>query len=60
MGISTINSPFNENIITIVNRSATNVSGDILGINLSLYQSSPFNLTKIYLLKIPSKNGMPK
>ena len=39
IGISTINSPFNENIITIVNKSAINVKGEIVGMNFLLYHS---------------------
>ena len=36
MGIATINSPFKENITTIVNKSAINVIGEIVGINVLL------------------------
>jgi hypothetical protein len=44
-GISTINSPFKENMTKIVNSKATNVVGKIGGINFSAYQVSPFALT---------------
>ena len=60
IGISTINSPFSENITTIVNNKAIKVMGEILGINTLLYHSSPLSLTKKNLLKIPIRNGMPK
>ena len=60
MGISTINSPFKENITTMVNNKAINVNGDMVGMNFLLYHASPFNFTKINLLKIPKTNGIPK
>ena len=40
-GNLTMNWPFNENITTIVNRSAINVMGLILVMNLVSYHSSP-------------------
>ena len=53
IGILTINSPFNENIITIVNNRATRVIGEMLGINISVYHFSPFILTRtIYLTNL--------
>ena len=60
IGISTISSPFKENINTIVNNNAINVNGEILGINISLYQVSPFNFIRINRVKIPIRNGIPK
>ena len=60
IGISTINSPFKENITTMVKSKAIKVSGEMVGMNLLLYQSSPFNFTKINRLKIPITNGSPK
>ena len=60
IGILTINSPFNENIITIVNNRATRVIGEIVGINISVYHFSPFILTRNNLLNKPNKNGIPK
>jgi hypothetical protein len=44
-GISTINSPFKENLTKIVNSKATNIMGEIAGINFAVCQVSPFALT---------------
>ena len=60
IGISTMSSPFRENITTIVNNKAINVKGEIAGINVLVYQSSPFNFTKTKRDKIPNTNGIPK
>ena len=60
IGISTISAPFNENIITMVNKKAIKVNGEIEGINLFAYQSVPFSFTKIKRLNKPNKNGIPK
>ena len=60
IGISTINSPFSENITTIVNNRAIKVIGEIVGMNFFVYHSSPFNFTKISLLNIPITNGIPR
>ena len=55
-----MSSPFKENINIIVNNNAISVNGEILGINFSLYQVSPFIFTRINRVKIPIKNGIPK
>ena len=60
IGISTISSPFKENITIMVNSNAISVSGEMVGINLLVYQSSPLSFTNIKRDKIPSTNGMPK
>jgi hypothetical protein len=44
-GIPIINSPFKENMTKIINSKATNVVGEIAGINFSDYEVSPFALT---------------
>ena len=45
IGNSTILSPFKLNINTMVNSKAYNVMGDILGTNVLLYHSMPFDFT---------------
>ena len=45
-GISTISSPFKENITAIVNNKAINVMGEMRGKNFSVYQVSPLELIK--------------
>lgn len=44
----------------MVNNKAIKVSGEMLGMNFSVYHFSPLRFTNITLLKIPSKNGNPK
>ena len=58
IGIFTINSPFNENMTTIVNNNAIKVIGEIVGMNFLVYHSSPFAFTNINLLNKPAKKGM--
>ena len=59
-GNSMIISPLRLNIKTIVAKSAISVIGEIKGINFRLYQSIPFDLTNIFLLKKPAAKGIPK
>ena len=44
----------------MVNNKEINVIGEIVGINLVLYHSSPLILTKNSLDIKPAKNGIPK
>src|SRR5690606_8431138 len=60
IGNSNILSPFRLNISTMVNNKAYKVMGDILGTNVLLYHSMPFDFIRTYRLTKPAKKGIPK
>ena len=52
--------PLSENITTIVNSSAINVSGLTRGMNTRSYHSRPRARTSARRLTMPASSGMPR
>ena len=59
-GSSTMTSPLNENITTIVKSSAMRVMGEMRGMNSRSYHSRPFHRNMRKRVAMPPKNGMPR
>ncbi len=59
-GSRTMYAPFSENISTIVNSSATSVSGATFGTKWWSYHSAPRARRSTNRVSNPPRNGMPR
>ena len=59
-GSCTMASPLKVNITTMVKSSAVSVSGEMRGMNVLSYHSSPLSGTRMTRLSTPAAKGMPR